>query len=546
MRWVNELRSAGDWYDEALLRLSGGDEEDGMCSGAKANATETFRCLFAAIQTHDNYGPEYIHLAFDEDAEEQEARRMLGVVMHAITKMHGKQQVEFLKDAARSQIGLGDAPPVKRPYQYGGGGISLVCASFWPDTKPIPFGELKRKTIRRTFFDGLDQNRRGVFVLQDKDESMGMFIRVEQIFCIEDRPVALVQYVCNTVEEVHAPGSLAQLTGQTLINYNREEHSGMFPIEGLTPDQVFNSAAILCVSHIFVQILAMERELDCNGASLTHEYQLQIRKQLHAKCERPMSASLSCVKVAYMSTTHLPLCTCAGCWSRGGKFATMTCSRCKVARYCCAEHQKVDWHQHSKACRILKRRLAPDDSWGLTIGGATAVAGADGGAADGAAAGDTDGTVTGTIVADTAAQQQQDHEQAGFAESRSLDHTTHTTTAMASALRHKQTAEPPVPPPTNQNASKLWKQLQTPSTATSRDDMTKLQMLQEVFGPGAQQDPVTKEVVLENGERMDECWVPTTQESTANMKQMGQSAGRDPFEEAHSDSGGGLIVLHVS
>lgn len=28
------------------------------------------------------------------------------------------------------------------------------------------------------------------------------------------------------------------------------------------------------------------------------------------------------------------------------------CSRCKVARYCCSEHQKQDWNQHKTICLV--------------------------------------------------------------------------------------------------------------------------------------------------------------------------------------------------
>lgn len=43
-----------------------------------------------------------------------------------------------------------------------------------------------------------------------------------------------------------------------------------------------------------------------------------------------------------MSTCCLP-----GC-EEVGKF---TCSRCKVAKYCCSDHQKQDWSIHRKNCK---------------------------------------------------------------------------------------------------------------------------------------------------------------------------------------------------
>jgi hypothetical protein len=236
--WIEELRSAVDWYDEAILRLGG----EG--TAAKSNAEESFRCLFAAIQTHDVHGPRFPRLEFDDEKEEAEARRMLGTLMHAVTKMHGKQQVELIRQTSRCQIGLdplgSGTVAARQPVQWGGGCISFATAAFWPAQKPIPFRELKAKSPRRTLFDGLDQNRRGLFVLQDVDESIAMFMRVEEVYCVDDRPVALVQYVRHGAAEVHAPGSLVQDTIQTLINYNREEHTGMFPIEGMTAAQVHN------------------------------------------------------------------------------------------------------------------------------------------------------------------------------------------------------------------------------------------------------------------------------------------------------------------
>lgn len=40
----------------------------------------------------------------------------------------------------------------------------------------------------------------------------------------------------------------------------------------------------------------------------------------------------------------------------GGK--GKTCSKCRVARYCCVEHQHLHWQQHRAACRALAEAAA--------------------------------------------------------------------------------------------------------------------------------------------------------------------------------------------
>ena len=58
----------------------------------------------------------------------------------------------------------------------------------------------------------------------------------------------------------------------------------------------------------------------------------------------------------------LPFC-CVEC-KRGGLTGTklVRCSRCKLARYCCAEHAKLHWRTHKHGCAALAALAAEHPS----------------------------------------------------------------------------------------------------------------------------------------------------------------------------------------
>lgn len=63
----------------------------------------------------------------------------------------------------------------------------------------------------------------------------------------------------------------------------------------------------------------------------------------------------------------LMICQCEHC---GRESSSMKkCSECKFIRYCNKEHQKLDWKEHKKYCKLLKVCVEFDDGCAYIISG---------------------------------------------------------------------------------------------------------------------------------------------------------------------------------
>jgi hypothetical protein len=354
--WVAELRSADEWYDECCVRIS--EMPDGK-DLQQSDLRHVLVCAHAAMQMQETHGLVFPELAFKEHTE-SEAKSFLMNVMQLTSDKYGQEEMTKLLDVANRQLCLpvagqmvfagqtGFKPPL---YRFGGGGVTFSDLPLWAP-KLLFWGfaqeQTRADTIRRKIFTGMAQKQekgqlgQGVFILTNKEDTMGMTIRARRMFSVDDhsdnyttaRPVALVQYTRQSRSDMHDPGSLGKHTTQTLIGFDNEA-GGMFPFE-LTEEEMD----------------VLEHELDCNGASLAHEFHMKLRREWHDPCTLPMRSALDPVKISYMSTTHLPLCVCRKTFA--SKFC---CTKCRVARYCSVACQKADWKRHQKVCTVLKARV---------------------------------------------------------------------------------------------------------------------------------------------------------------------------------------------
>ena len=51
------------------------------------------------------------------------------------------------------------------------------------------------------------------------------------------------------------------------------------------------------------------------------------------------------------------------------QWTTLRCARCRLARYCCAEHQKQHWKEHKDECEVWAYLLSPNPSSRLDLMG---------------------------------------------------------------------------------------------------------------------------------------------------------------------------------
>ena len=55
--------------------------------------------------------------------------------------------------------------------------------------------------------------------------------------------------------------------------------------------------------------------------------------------------------------------TCVVC----GNEASLRCGGCKITNYCSKEHQKIDWRNHKKQCKILTEKAIIDHSMNAAL-----------------------------------------------------------------------------------------------------------------------------------------------------------------------------------
>lgn len=148
--------------------------------------------------------------------------------------------------------------------------------------------------------------------------------------------------------------------------YLRGEAAGALPVVALKASDVARIAS----SGLGDRCATLREELSKSGVSRAQE---QAKLYLHPNLSRELFAAVSTLVALAESndretarepgtataailagTVGTAMAGCAVCGLKEGTAKLKTCSGCKVARYCSAEHQKQAWASHREECKALK------------------------------------------------------------------------------------------------------------------------------------------------------------------------------------------------
>lgn len=174
--------------------------------------------------------------------------------------------------------------------------------------------------------------------IQDADQSIGIMLQIRGLRKLPDgTPLFEVQYQGGTKEEFQRDKVAQQAVARTVSKADN--------------GQMMNMKVAPAEAMLFMQVLRL------NAQKLSPEYLEQCKRKWSMEPTFEVSFLVP-ARVLTPDESEKVQKKCAN--SSCGKPASRTCSRCKVAYYCCRDCQTAHWQQHKRPCKQHLLRATAD------------------------------------------------------------------------------------------------------------------------------------------------------------------------------------------